>query len=174
MKRTLVLGLGNDILTDDAVGLHVARELKSILAGRPEITVDEDCWGGLRLMERLAGFDRAIIIDAIQSGGQPGTVRILSPKDIPTQHSASAHDVNLPTALAFGRKMGVHLPEDHEIVLVAIEALDILTFGERCTPAVEAAIPQAVRLVLDLLAGWDNSLPDRNSGLGFGQSTREL
>ncbi len=174
MKRTLVLGLGNDILTDDAVGLRVARELKSILAGRPEITVDEDSWGGLRLMERLAGFDRAIIIDAIQSGQQPGTVRILSPKDIPTQHSASAHDVNLPTALAFGRKMGLHLPEDDEIMLVAIEALDILTFGERCTPAVEAAIPQAVRVVLDLLAGWDNSLPDRNSGLGFGQSTREL
>jgi len=173
MKRTLILGLGNPILTDDAVGLRVAEELKTLLAERPEITVDEDCWGGLRLMERLADFDRAIIIDAIQSGEPPGTVRTLSPKDIPTQHSASAHDVNLPTALAFGRKMGLHLPEDHDIVLVAVEALDILTFGEQCTPPVEAAIPQAVRLVLDLLAGWDNSLPDRDFGLGFQKDVRE-
>lgn len=173
-KRTLILGLGNPILTDDSVGLRVAGELKSALAGRNGITVDEDCWGGLRLMERLIGFDRAIIVDAIQTGGPPGTVRTLSPKDIPTQHSASAHDVNLPTALAFGRKMGLHLPEDSEIILVAIEAVDILTFGERCTPPVEAAIPQAVQLVLNLLAGWESSRPDRRGEFGCGEDIREL
>lgn len=153
--RTLVLGLGNPIVTDDAVGLRVAAELKPLFTQRADVIVDEDYWGGLRLMERLVGFDRAIIIDAIQTGAPPGTIRTLTPAELPTQHSASAHDVNLPTALAFGRKMGLHLPPDEQIVLVAIEAADILTFGERCTPAVEAAIPRAVQLILDFVTGWD-------------------
>ncbi|MGB9689472.1 hydrogenase maturation protease [Thermogutta sp.] len=155
MKRTLVLGLGNPILSDDSVGLRVVQELQKILLPRKDLVIDEDHWGGLRLMERLAGFDRAIIIDAIQSGAAPGTIRCLHPNEIPTQHSASAHDVNLPTALAFGRQMGLHLPLDDAIVLIAIEAEDVLTFGEECTPAVAAAIPQAVKLVQEILENWD-------------------
>ncbi len=89
MKRTLVLGLGNPILSDDSVGLRVVQELQKILLPRKDLVIDEDHWGGLRLMERLAGFDRAIIIDAIQSGAAPGTIRCLHPNEIPTQHSAS-------------------------------------------------------------------------------------
>ena len=52
MQKTLVLGLGNPLLTDDSVGLRVARELRSLLSGRPDVVVEEDYWGGLRLMER--------------------------------------------------------------------------------------------------------------------------
>lgn len=151
---TLVLGLGNPILTDDSVGLRVAALLEPQLAGHPDVAVAEDCWGGLRLMERLVGFRQAVIIDATQSGAPPGTIHRLTPHDLPTQHSASAHDVNLPTALAFGRKMGLVLPPDDRLVLVGVEAADILTFGETCTPEVEAAIPRAVETVREVLAGW--------------------
>jgi hydrogenase maturation protease len=147
----LILGLGNPLVSDDSVGLRVAGELRGLLADRPEITVDEDYWGGLRLMERMIGFDRAIVIDAIQTGSPPGTVHCLAPGDIPTQRSASAHDVNLPTALAFGRQTGAHLPADDQILLVGIEAADILTFGEQLTPAVERAIPLAVQAVLNAI-----------------------
>lgn len=159
MKRTLVLGLGNPILTDDSVGLRVAEELRKMLPPQPGLVVDEDYWGGLRLMERLAGFDRAIIIDAIQTGAPPGTIHCLRPDELPTRRSASAHDVNLPTALAFGRQMGVPLPPDDQILLVAIEAEDVLTFGEECTPRVAAAIPQAVEIVQRLLAIWEKQNP---------------
>ena len=146
--KTLVLGLGNPIVSDDSVGLRVAQCLAERLAGRPDIDVGEDCWGGLRLMERLVGYDRAIIIDAIVAGAPPGALHHLTPESIPTQRSASAHDVNLPTALAFGRAAGLKLPDDRNIRLVGIEVTDILNFGEACTPAVEAAIPQAVDAVL--------------------------
>jgi hydrogenase maturation protease len=163
MKRTLVLGLGNPILSDDSVGLRVVQELQKVLPPQEDVVIDEDHWGGLRLMERLTGFDRAIIIDAIQTGAAPGTIRILHPSEIPTQHSASAHDVNLPTALAFGRQMGLHLPPDDSIVLVAIEAEDVLTFGEQCTPAVAAAIPHAVKLVKEILSNWDRPTTEGES-----------
>jgi len=149
--KTLILGLGNPLITDDSVGLRVARELKPRLDRRPDVEVDEDYWGGLRLMERMVGYDRAVVVDAICTGAPPGTIHRLRPTDMPTQKSASAHDVNLPTALAFGRQGGLLLPADDQIVLVGIEAADVLTFAEQCTPEVEAAIPRAVGDVLQVI-----------------------
>ena len=149
--KVLILGLGNPLVTDDSVGLRVAAGVRTLVADRPDVEVSEDYWGGLRLMERMAGYDAAIVIDAICTGAPPGTIHRLRVDSIPTQRSASTHDVNLPTALALGRQAGVALPGDEEIVLVGIEADDILSFGEECTPAVRAAIAPAVREVLEAL-----------------------
>ena len=149
--KTLVIGLGNPIVSDDSVGLRVAQRLTAVLGDRDDVDVTEDYWGGLRLMERMAGYDRAIVVDAICTGGAPGTIHHLALDSIPTQRSASAHDVNLPTALAFGRQAGIPLPTDDDIRLVGIEAEDVINFGERCTPAVEAAISRAVEEVIQML-----------------------
>jgi hydrogenase maturation protease len=149
--KTLILGLGNPLVTDDSVGLRVIEQLRARLADRPDIEISEDYWGGLRLMERMIGFDRAIVVDAIQTGALPGTIHLLTVDGIATQRSASAHDVNLATALEFGRGAGAQLPENRHIQLVGIEAQDILNFGENCTPPVQAAIPKAVETVLQAL-----------------------
>ena len=154
MRKTLVLGLGNPLVSDDSVGLRVIAALRPLLADREEIEVDEDYWGGLRLMERLVGYERAVVVDAIRTGAPPGTIHHLTTDAIPTQRSASAHDVNLPTALAFGRRAGAALPRDEDILLVGIEVEDILTFADACTPAVAAAVPEAVRTVLAILGEW--------------------
>jgi len=151
LAPTLIIGLGNPLLRDDAVGLRVAQHVRAVLAGREDVEVVEEACGGLRLMERMVGFDRAILIDAIRSGRPPGTVRTLDPHDMHTQHSASAHDVNLPTALAFGRRSGARLPADDSLKIVAIEAEDVETFGEDMTAAVEAAVPRAAARVLTVL-----------------------
>lgn len=149
--KTLVLGLGNPILKDDSVGLRVAQLLRPLLADESNIEIDEDYWGGLRLMERMVGFDRVIIIDAICTGAKPGTIHRLSPGDVPTQHSASAHDVNLPTALEIGRHAGAHLPESEDITLIGVEAVDVQTFDETLSPEVEASLSLAVESVLSVL-----------------------
>ena len=155
---TLIIGLGNPLVTDDSVGLRVAAELREPLAGRADVAVVEDYWGGLRLMEQMVGYDRAIVIDAICSGAAPGTIHHLAPGDMPTQRSASSHDMTLSTALTLGRQAGLRLPDDAAILLVGIEADDILNFGETCTPAVAAAVPRAVA---DVLAAVD-PLPQPN------------
>jgi hydrogenase maturation protease len=147
-RRTLILGLGNPLLRDDAVGLRVARELRPALIGRADVEVGEETCGGLRLMERMVGYDRAILIDAIRSGRPPGTVLAVDPRQIPTQHSASSHDVTLPLALALGRRSGARLPSDDQLRVIAIEAEDVETFGEDMTAAVEAAVPRAAARVL--------------------------
>jgi hydrogenase maturation protease len=148
--RTLILGLGNPILGDDSVGLHVAAAIQNLPLG-PSVEVDTDTWGGLRLMERLVGYDRAVIIDAICTGDDPpGALRRLGPRDLPTQHTASAHDVTLPTALDLAATMGLKMP--HDICIIAIEAANVLDFAEEMTPAVAAAVPAAVAAVLACLA----------------------
>lgn len=151
--RTLILGLGNPLLRDDGVGLRVVQMLRPMLEDEPDIVVEEDFWGGLRLMERMVGFDRAIIIDAICTReGRPGEVMQLQPGDIPTQRSSSAHDVNLPTALQLGRQAGAHLPRDEDITLIGVEAEDVLTFDESLSSRVEKALPQAINAVLSALS----------------------
>jgi hydrogenase maturation protease len=157
--KTLVLGLGNPLVSDDGVGLRVAAQLKHLLAGRTDVDVDEDYWGGLRLMERMVGYDRAIVIDAICTGAEPGTVHRLTPEDIATQRSTSAHDVDLRTALELGRRAEMHLPADEHVLLVAIEAQDVINFSEECTPAVQAAIPLAVQTVLAALGSEEHGKP---------------
>jgi hydrogenase maturation protease len=149
--KTLILGLGNPLLRDDSIGLQVVQELRPMLEMDPDIELDQDYWGGLRLMERMVGFERAIIIDAIQTGAEPGTIHLLSPGDIPTQRSASAHDVNLPTALEFGRQAGAQLPSEGQILLIGIEAEDVLTFDENLSPNVQQALPRAVETVFAAL-----------------------
>jgi hydrogenase maturation protease len=151
VTKTLVLGLGNPLLRDDSIGLRVIQALRPHLANRPDVDLAEDYWGGLRLMERMIGYERAIIVDAIQSQQPPGTVHLLSVGGVPTQRSASAHDVNLRTALQVGRQAGAQLPEDEDILLIGVEAGDVQTFCEQLSPPVEQAIPRAIDAVLTAL-----------------------
>lgn len=157
-RRTLVIGLGNPLVSDDSVGLRVAALLRQRLAAESAVDVTEDYWGGLRLMEQMIGYDQAIVIDAICTGAEPGTIHYLSTDMMPTQKSASAHDVNLPTALDFGRRAGVHVPDNSDVHLVGIEALDVINFSDQCTPAVAAAIPRAAAQVVQLLESLKSNL----------------
>ena len=151
--RVVVVGLGNPLLSDDGVGIYAARLLADRLAGAP-VAVEESSWGGMRFLDLLTGFERAIIIDAIQwRHGPPGTVYRLPPDEaVPTVRAVSFHDVSLGTALALGRRLGIPLPT--EIVFLAVEAADVLTVAEGCSPDVEAALPGVVRLVMDQLVAW--------------------
>ena len=150
--KILVIGLGNPILTDDGVGVKVAYALEDILAdSRPDVVVTEASAGGLRLMELMLGYDRAIIVDAFTNGSNtPGKMHRMTLDDLrdisPTQHSASAHDTTLVTALDAGKALGMHLPD--EVVIYAIEVENVIDFSEEPTTAVAAAIPGAVTAVL--------------------------
>jgi hydrogenase maturation protease len=155
--RTIIVGLGNPILTDDGVGVKVAYEIEDRLGTDipVNLTITEASVGGLRLMELLEGYDRAIIIDAIQTsnGHRPGTIYKMTLDDLreisPTQHSASAHDTSLVTALDAGKHMGMKLP--NEVAIFAVEVENILDFSEQSTPAVAEAIPEVTEMVLDIL-----------------------
>jgi len=148
--KTVVLGLGNPILMDDGVGLKVVRALKPRV-GDPQVTLHESNRGGLNLLDILVGYDRAIIVDAIQTrDGTVGDVYHLKSDDFEScLHVSCVHDIDFATALELGRTMGLQLPR--YIAIVAVEVQDVTTFGEECTPVVQAAISTAVDMVLQEL-----------------------
>ncbi len=150
--KTLVLGLGNPILGDDGVGLRVAEEVESRVDQR-DITVVDTSLSGLSLLDVLAGYDKAIIIDAVQTvEGKPGQIYRLDPEALDfTRHAASPHDVNFATALELGKRLGLALPR--EIVIFAVEVADASTFSEECTPEVKGAIPVCVEMIIQELDG---------------------
>jgi hydrogenase maturation protease len=177
--KTLVIGLGNPILGDDGVGWKVAEEVEKRLAGggwqmadgntpsaishqlsatsHQPSAIEVDCLslGGLSLMERLTGYERVILVDSMFTGKKPiGSVitfALDSLPDLTAGHSASAHDTSLRNALNVGRSMNLPLPTDDQVQVVAIEAQNVYDFSQELTPAVAAALPQAVDAVLDLL-----------------------
>jgi hydrogenase maturation protease len=147
--KTLILGLGNPILTDDGVGIHVVRAVAT-RCQVDSVAFAEASIGGLRLLDTIAGYERVIMVDAIQTrDGKPGNIYRLHPNGLRASlHSGSSHDLSLAGELALGRGMGMTLPDDEFISIIAIEVEDVLTFGETCTPVVAAAIPRAVEAVL--------------------------
>ncbi|MBI4286142.1 MAG: hydrogenase maturation protease, partial [Chloroflexi bacterium] len=124
--KTLVLGLGNSVLCDDAAGIRVARALVSRV-DQPEVTVAEACAAGLDILDLLAGYDEAIIIDAVQTDdGEPGQIHRFNPGAFDAaRRLKSAHDIDLVTALEFGNRLGMSLPQ--EITIFGIEAEDVYT-----------------------------------------------
>lgn len=137
------------------MGIHVVRAAAARYAPANGVTFTEASIGGVRLLDALAGYERVILVDAIQTrGGRPGDVYRLTASDLPASlHSGSTHDLSLPAALDLGRRLGMALPADPNLTLLAVEVEDVLTFDERCTPTVALAIPRAVEAVLAELDG---------------------
>jgi hydrogenase maturation protease len=149
--KTLVLGMGNPILSDDGIGIKVARELGKKLED-PQVTISETSAAGLTLLDSIVGYDKVIIIDAIQTNkGQAGQIYRMKPEDFSfAKHPSSPHQINLITALELGKMLDLVMPK--EITMFAIEAKDVSTFSERGTPEVEGTIPEVVKMVLEELA----------------------
>jgi len=150
--KTLILGIGNTALTDDGVGCKVAQRLQKRLRGSSRITVKETALSGLSLLDEITGYERLIIIDAIQTrGGKPGAIYKLSPSDFKTGRMAIIHDLGLLSTLELGRKLEMDMPR--EVVIFAIEAKEMATFSEELSPELEKAVPKAVKVVLKEASG---------------------
>jgi hydrogenase maturation protease len=152
--KTIIIGLGNPILSDDGVGWKVIERVNASLDSRhPDIETDCVSIGGLSLMERMIGYQRAIVVDSMETGQSPaGSVRVfpLNTLTNPTAgHSASAHDTSLLTALQTAETMSMHVPSS--VTVVAIEARNVYDFSEELSPAVAEAVPLAAQAVLNLL-----------------------
>jgi len=136
--KTLILGLGNTILSDDGVGIYIAREIEKKIHN-PIVFIKEASIGGLELLDFIEGFDRLILIDGIITGKhKPGTLFKLKLEDLKGGSSMSRHQVAFPEALMMGKELNMDMPE--EVVIYGVEVKDVWTFGEACTPEVSANI----------------------------------
>jgi hydrogenase maturation protease len=148
----LLLGLGNPILGDDRIGWWVIQEVdQRIRATQREFVDLEVCsLGGITLMEKLTGYDKAIIVDAICTNDQqPGKIHRLTLDDLPSLYSDGPHDASLKDALEMGRRLELILPT--QVVIVAVEINPQVEFSEQLSPPVEASISPAATAVLEEL-----------------------
>jgi hydrogenase maturation protease len=138
--RVLLLGLGNDILTDDAVGLQVVRELRPKLADLPSIDVHETTEMGLALLDFITGYRSVVIVDSIQTGkAPPGFLHELDPSALTQLTGRTPHFLGVTETLALGRQLGLAIPE--RVRIFAIEVEDPFTLGTSLTPALRSALP---------------------------------
>jgi hydrogenase maturation protease len=145
--KTLVLGVGNILLKDEGVGIHVARALAQE-ALPPDVTVLDGGTGGLHLLSWLEGYERIILVDATLDGNPPGAIRHLHPhyaSDYPPL--MSAHEIGLRDMIE------VMLLNDScpEVELIVISVLNVTEPDLQLTPAVEASIPVVVQQIIQLL-----------------------
>lgn len=145
-NRVLLLGLGNDILRDDAIGLHVAREVRRRLDGIEGIEVRETCEMGLVLLDYIVGFDDLVLVDAIQTGkSAPGSLCEFDGDDLKLLPAVSPHFLGVGETLALGRKLGLAMPQ--RVKIFAIEVEDPFTVSTQMTPALQRAMPNLVNRV---------------------------
>ena len=136
----LLLGLGNDILTDDAVGLHVVHELRRELAGHPAIDCRQTTEMGLALLDFITGYRAVAIVDSIQTGkAPPGFLHELDATALNQLTGRTPHFVGVSETLALGKQLGLPMPE--QVRVFAIEVEDPFTLGTALTPALQAALP---------------------------------
>ena len=141
------MGMGNTILSDDGIGIYVAREVDKLLSDY-DVTLKEASLGGLELLELIKGFDHLILIDAVFTGkNEVGTLIRYRVEDLKGGSAMARHQVSFSEALELGRKINMDLPE--KIDIFGIEVVDVFTFGESCTPEVEAKIPQIAQDIVD-------------------------
>ncbi len=149
--RALVIGLGNPDRGDDAVGLHVARQVATL--GLPDVVVEEAGGDSLALLDRWAAVRRVVLIDAAASIALPGRIHRLDPLAGPLPRDfalGSTHAFGLAEAVELARTVGL-LPQ--RMTIYAIEAV-CFDSGAALSPAVAAAvIPAAGRIAVELAEG---------------------
>ena len=145
--KILILGVGNLLLKDEGVGIHVIRELENESLP-PNVSLMDGGTGGLHLISWLQEYERIIMIDATLDYNPPGTIRLIQPRyasDFP--HLMSAHEIGLRDMIEAMSLMG-NLPE---IRLIVISAKDIDEVGTELSPEIQAVIPEIVQLVKEQL-----------------------
>ena len=146
-RRAVIIGLGNSILTDDAVGPAVAQLVHQRL-GDVNVDLREAAVGGIELVEMLEGYDKAVIIDAIKTeGGRVGDYYLLDLEGSESsQRIGMTHEVGLLEGLEFSRKVGLEMPGCLRVY--AVEVADPFTFSTEMTAEVQAAVPSVAEHIL--------------------------
>ncbi len=138
--------MGNDILTDDAVGLQIAAEVRRRLAGVEEIEVAETTEMGLALLDFIVGYRDLVLVDSIQTRrAPPGFVHEIGSGALKQLPASSPHFLGVGETLALGRQLGLPVPE--RVKIFAVEVADPFTLGTDLTPALQQALPAIVERV---------------------------
>lgn len=149
MGRRIILGVGNLLLRDEGVGVHVVKHLQE--KGVPEgIEVIDGGTLGFDLLGLFEGTEKVVVVDALKGGGEPGTVYRVRPKDLKGEEarSLSLHQVDLLEVMEMARLLGY----EAEVVIIGVEPKEI-SWGMELSPEVAAKVEKVAALALEEAKG---------------------
>ena len=152
MNSIAVIGIGNNLLQDDGVGVHALRHYEEHHSD-PEVSCLDAGTVGLALMDRLSNLNGLVAVDAMRLGKPPGTVTVLEGEDMDRHlrnHHGSVHELGLSDILDALRLCG-DLPPNRALVGIEPQQMD---WGTEPTQKVAAAIPSATARIRDLVLDW--------------------
>ncbi|MFC1632105.1 HyaD/HybD family hydrogenase maturation endopeptidase [Candidatus Omnitrophota bacterium] len=149
-EKCVILGLGNILLKDEGLGVHLIRELEKVTLPK-EVELIDGGTASLDALSSLKNLTKLIIIDSVTCGQEPGSVYHLRPDDLrlePTDSTLSLHQMGLLPTLKAVEKLG-NLPS--EIIIIGVEPKTI-DWGLELSPEVRQKIPAVLNLIFKELA----------------------
>ncbi|MEN2995389.1 MAG: hydrogenase maturation protease [Thermodesulfovibrio sp.] len=143
MKR-VVIGIGNPNFKDDAVGLKVAEKFEGIVDTVMLFNI------GFNLIDCLLGYEKAIIVDGVKTGREPGSIIEFDVNFWGNVYASGTHNFSIFEIIRIGYSV---FPEEmpKDIKIIGIEVQDVDTLSRQCSPSVESAIPKAVSIIKNYL-----------------------
>ena len=153
--NTLVLGLGNTLLGDEGIGVHVIQKMQQEYPDLDGVTFLD----GGTLSFTLAGYiedaDHLIIIDAAQLNSSPGVISVYEGEAmdqfVSSNRNKSVHEVNITDILALAYLTG-HLPERRALIGIQPRFID---WSDSLSEPVSQAIPAICKMTLELIRRWE-------------------
>ena len=141
--------MGNPIMGDDGVGIHVVRILQQKLSPRTQLQFKELSVGGLKMVEEILDYENVIIVDSYASNIiEPGRIREFTPEQFKdTLHASSPHDTNFATALELYKNLEPErIPKT--IRIFTVDIAPTLTFSKNMSPQIQEAASKAADLIM--------------------------
>ncbi len=150
-EKVVVIGVGNVLLRDEGVGVHVAQELKKkdLPSG---VEVHDGGIAGIGLLDFFPEASKVLLIDAADMNMNPGSIVRFTPEEIGVRREElrfSSHDVGLPEVLSLAVALGEN---PREVVIIGIQPKDI-SWGLELSPEVQASVPRAIEAILKEIMG---------------------
>jgi hydrogenase maturation protease len=148
VQDILVLGIGNILLKDEGVGVHIVNKLKE-MSLPDNVEVLDGGTAGLDLVDFIADRGKLIVIDAVNAGEKPGTVYRLTEENLDIKPKAimSFHDIDFMDAIHMSETMG---NKPKEVVVIGVEPKD-MSDGLELSPEIEERVPRIIELVMEEL-----------------------
>jgi len=150
--KTLILGVGNILQKDEGIGVRAVEILQERFEIRDDIRILDGGTMGLDLLPFIEGYDNLLIIDAVKTGGEPGTIVRIEGDDVPRFLSTklSVHQIGLPDMLSAATMMGI-MPEKTCLIGIQPETIES---GIELSGSVEKRMEDIINAVLEKLEQW--------------------
>ena len=143
MKSTVILGIGNILLKDDGIGIHVVKKLED--EGLPStIEVVDGCTSTLDTLSYFLEYEKIIVIDSLKAGYEPGTIYKIKPEDIKNykRENLSIHDVQILDVVKIAEMYNKH----PDVTIFGIEPKEII-FDTEMTDCMKRKVPEIINLI---------------------------